>query len=80
MSVTSTSTTQGGNNGGTIPAPSLLTTPTARSGAAGGNGPPTSTASITNLLVTRVHLDTMVVSLSAIPHQVWKMPDQFMVV
>ena len=40
MSVTSTSTTQGGNNGGTIPAPSLLTTPTARSGAAGGNGPP----------------------------------------
>ena len=41
LPVTSTSMTTGGNNGGSIPAPSLLTTPTARSGAAGGNGPPT---------------------------------------
>ena len=32
---------------------------------------------ITQVLVARVHMDTMVVSLSEIPHQVWKMPDQF---
>ena len=46
LPVSSTSMTNGTNgadNSGTIPAPSLLTTPTARSGAAGGHGPPSST-------------------------------------
>jgi hypothetical protein len=32
---------------------------------------------ITQVLVARIQMDTMVVSLSEIPHQVWKMPDQF---